>query len=37
MVKDINESGYLIYEDRKGVEKALIAGEIKKGENVTDI
>ncbi len=37
VVKDINESGYLIYEDRKGVEKALIAGEIKKGENVTDI
>ncbi len=36
VVKDINESGYLIYEDQKGVRKALIAGEIKKGRNAVN-
>lgn len=36
VIKDINTSGYLIYEDQKGVQKALIAGEIKKVDNVTD-
>ena len=37
VIKDVNESGYLIYEDQQGVRKALIAGEIKKGEHATDL
>ena len=37
IVKDVNDSGYLIYEDQRGILKALIAGEIKKGSNVTNI
>ncbi len=37
IIKDVNESGYLVYEDQKGVLKALIAGEITKSNHVTDI
>ncbi len=37
VVKDINEAGYLIYEDLKGIQKALIAGEIKKEDHATDV
>ncbi len=37
IIKDVNESGYLVYEDQKGVLKALIAGEITKSNHVTDV
>ncbi|NOX88011.1 MAG: biotin--[acetyl-CoA-carboxylase] ligase [Calditrichaeota bacterium] len=37
IIRDVDESGYLVYEDKVGRLRSLVTGEIKKGENVTGV
>ncbi len=37
IVRDIDSSGYLVYEDKSGQLHALVAGEIVRGSNVTNL